>query len=49
MSARVTVSIGVAGVQPEAEHVPQWLIARADAALYRSKQSGRNCVTEAEG
>jgi len=41
----VTVSIGVAAVQPQSEaQDPVQLFGLADAALYRSKQAGRNCV-----
>jgi len=41
----VTVSIGVAAVQPQSEaQDPVQLFGPADAALYRSKQAGRNCV-----
>jgi diguanylate cyclase (GGDEF)-like protein len=39
---RVTVSAGVAGAQT-GESCMQW-VARADAALYVAKQSGRNRV-----
>jgi diguanylate cyclase (GGDEF)-like protein len=42
--ARVTVSAGVAAVIPEADDSPDLLLARADKALYRAKQSGRNRV-----
>lgn len=45
----VTVSIGVAAFDPSAESSPASvaeLCARADAALYTSKNSGRDCVTE---
>lgn len=38
-----TVSIGVTTSAPHKEDVDQ-LIARADAALYRAKKNGRNCV-----
>jgi diguanylate cyclase (GGDEF)-like protein len=40
---RVTASFGVSAARP-AEIDPQALIARADAALYRAKDQGRNCV-----
>ena len=39
---RVTVSIGVAAAR--ADDTPETLMARADAALYRAKQTGRNKV-----
>ncbi len=42
--ARITVSAGVAGLVPEADDSPDTLIARADKALYRAKQMGRNRV-----
>jgi len=37
----VTISIGVAAMQPEREGVSEILFQRADAALYRAKQTGR--------
>ncbi|HHI77081.1 MAG TPA: diguanylate cyclase [Gammaproteobacteria bacterium] len=40
---RITVSIGVAAYQPGED--PMDLVNRADQALYRSKQGGRNKVT----
>jgi diguanylate cyclase (GGDEF)-like protein len=40
----VTVSVGVYVFDPSSGHLPEALD-RADAALYRSKQSGRNRVT----
>lgn len=46
VSDRVTVSIGVAALKPDQQHRPEDLIADADAALYQSKRSGRNRVTE---
>ncbi|PQO28123.1 GGDEF domain-containing protein [Blastopirellula marina] len=39
---KVTVSGGVA--QASASDEPQTLLARADAALYRAKANGRNCI-----
>ena len=42
-SIAVTVSIGVAVREPT-DATPQDLVARADAALYRAKQTGRNRV-----
>jgi diguanylate cyclase (GGDEF)-like protein len=43
---RVTVSIGVAEAQAQTETVDE-VIRRADAALYRAKQAGRNRVVVA--
>ena len=40
----VTVSIGLAPMRPRDSL--ESLIARADGALYRAKQSGRNCLSE---
>ncbi|MHC5023913.1 MAG: diguanylate cyclase [Planctomycetota bacterium] len=45
---RVTVSIGVALYEPDSELSTRELIERADAALYRAKAAGRNCVEVAE-
>ena len=39
---RVTVSVGVSVMRPT--DTPETLMARADAALYRAKQSGRNKI-----
>lgn len=39
---RVTVSIGVAVMLPDAASTPEMLVWRADQALYRAKQEGRN-------
>ncbi len=41
----VTVSIGVAACNPKDGGSPQRLVDRADKAMYKSKQSGRNMVT----
>lgn len=40
----VTVSIGVASMQPELTSSPSVLVCHADEALYAAKQDGRNCV-----
>ena len=40
----VTVSIGVASLQPSSQNSLIDLVLLADAALYRAKLSGRNCV-----
>ena len=42
----LTVSIGVAQWQAEGDDIAM-LLARADAALYRAKEAGRNCVVAA--
>jgi len=39
----VTASFGVATLRP-GERDPETLVGRADAALYRAKEDGRNCV-----
>jgi two-component system chemotaxis family response regulator WspR len=38
----VTISLGVASMAPNADGTPEQLIEKADSALYRSKESGRN-------
>lgn len=43
----VTASFGLTGITP-GEVDPKAIIGRADAALYRAKQAGRNCVKEDE-
>jgi diguanylate cyclase (GGDEF)-like protein len=40
----VTISCGIAAMFPSNSTQPQMLIQRADQALYRAKQKGRNCV-----
>ncbi len=42
----LTVSIGVSQWRAQSDDIAS-LLARADAALYRAKQAGRNCVMEA--
>jgi diguanylate cyclase (GGDEF)-like protein len=44
---RVTASFGITGITP-GEVETRLIIARADAALYRAKDSGRNCIRSAE-
>ena len=44
----VTISIGVASYDPSRDSSPKMLVDRADAALYVSKQRGRNQVSSAE-
>ncbi len=40
----VTISCGIAAMSPSINTKPQTLIQRADQALYRAKEKGRNCV-----
>jgi diguanylate cyclase (GGDEF)-like protein len=40
----ITVSIGVAALRPGLDREPAAIIGRADAAMYRAKLRGRNCV-----
>ncbi len=44
----VTISIGVAACIPQGEQPAQYLIDRADQALYQAKEAGRNRVALAE-
>ncbi|MCD9021053.1 diguanylate cyclase [Cohnella silvisoli] len=46
VSAVVTISVGVATLQPNGSFLPERLIAEADRALYYSKANGRNRVTD---
>lgn len=43
-TTRVTVTVGAAQYQGAAILTPEQIIARADRALYRAKEAGRNCV-----
>jgi diguanylate cyclase (GGDEF)-like protein len=40
----VTISVGVASLEPSRQTTPDWLIQQADQALYRAKHAGRNRV-----
>jgi diguanylate cyclase (GGDEF)-like protein len=42
VSEHVTLSLGVASMEPTLDTSPSMLIATADAALYRAKAAGRN-------
>jgi diguanylate cyclase (GGDEF)-like protein len=45
----LTVSLGVAVMQPGEEYDPQQLVKLADAMLYQAKNSGRNCSRGSHG
>ena len=42
VAAHVTISIGVASIEPSADASPDSLLRRADEALYRAKAQGRD-------
>ena len=44
----VTVSFGVAGLQPQRDQLPEELVRYADRAMYRAKHAGRNRIELAE-
>jgi two-component system cell cycle response regulator len=46
-NAGVTMSVGIASVKTQELNRADQLVARADAALYRAKDAGKNCVTVA--
>jgi PleD family two-component response regulator len=45
----VTFSAGVSTFRPDEDTDAAAVLARADAALYRAKARGRDCVEEEEG
>lgn len=49
VAPRVTISIGVASVNPAATASPDGLLRRADAALYRAKAQGRDRMCADDG
>ncbi len=42
ISSYLTLSLGIATIIPKNTSSPKWLIAKADEALYRAKQTGRD-------
>lgn len=46
VSPHVTLSIGLAGFDPETVDQFDQLLRRADEALYRAKTQGRNCISD---
>lgn len=44
LKEKVTISVGVATLQPNSDIEMSTLISEADAALYQAKANGRNCV-----
>ncbi|MBL6998719.1 MAG: GGDEF domain-containing protein, partial [Gammaproteobacteria bacterium] len=48
-SGIVTVSLGVASLQPSSQQLPVELVRLADAALYCAKLAGRNCIRLEDG
>ena len=40
----VEISIGISAVIPTKNLIPASLISQADSAMYKAKQSGRNCI-----
>lgn len=46
---RVSVSMGIAAIEPDGKREPAVLLAAADAALYRAKHAGRNRFAIAPG
>ena len=49
ISCHVTISLGLSTVIPDITDRADSLIKQADSALYKSKDSGRNCVTIFDG
>jgi len=49
VAEHLTVSLGVACIQPDADERPETVLNEADEALYMAKNGGRNCVFSARG